>query len=226
MLFYSNILMKEYSLQSIREMKESILRPYFDMIEGELILRDIDIQKTTRQITDIEKRPEYVPQLLITQLKKTKEGARLLFYEDIYTSDKFLDGFEEFLRANCFSIGAEGFENKPKQYEQYFQTPFTLIPCDIERRTISINRQKIDFYTFRGVDFKQICKLNVIEPEIVQRKLAEIEKAGKYSIFIKEISAEDFEKKNITNEYQKLRGFEQRRGNEYNTIDHIVFKEL
>lgn len=187
-------------------------------------MRDISIERVTFEIVDLQERPAWCPHITIFQIKEIDPESKLAwtYNEVVFTSNVFLDGFEKFLRENMIATPAKGFEDTPDEYLHYFKTPFSLVPVDIERTSVNVsypgngNEPKgVSQDKFKGVDFKSSCTLKMIDPEILYNKLAEIEKAGNFSAVI--------EKRRGKN--RVVEAFEYRRGHEYQTIDHFVFKK-
>lgn len=206
-----------YSLTSIENLRGSVLREFFESSEnfqGEFTRRSIDLNKVTDKIVNLEQRPEFSPNIQIIQIREVTPILFYVFNEMIYTSNKFLDGLEEFLRANLVSVPARNFDEVPKEYKHFFNTPYSLVPIEITVPRYKNRIEKVIYGQFKGVDFDSSCTLKMVEPETLNNRLEQIEKAGNFSVVI-----------------EKTRGigdkeilfFEYRMGNEHQTVNHLVF---
>ena len=217
---------QNYSLQTIEDLKSSQLRQEFESFEGKLVMRDVSIERVTSKIVDLQERPSWCPHIMIFQIKEIDPELKLfwMYSEILFTSNVFVDGFEKFLREDMIAAPAKGFEDTPDEYLHYFKTPFSLVPVDIERTSVNVSypgngnepKEIISQDKFKGVDFRSSCTLKMINPEILFNKLTEIEKAGNFSVVIKKVCG--------GTKVESVEAFEYRRGHEYKTIDHFVFK--
>ncbi len=216
---------QSYSLQTVEDLKSSYLRQEFESFEGKLVMRDVNIERVTSEIVDLQERPAWCPHIMIFQIKEIDPESKLawMYSEIIFTSNVFLDGFEKFLRENIIAVPAKGFEDTPDEYLHYFKTPFSLVPVDIERTSVSVSYpgngkepKEISQNKFKGVDFKSSCTLRMINPEVLYNRLGEIERAGNFSVVIKKLVAG----LNV----ESVEAFEYRQGHEYKTVDHFVFR--
>lgn len=208
-------------LTIINEPKNSILRKEFETFDGEFYLREINLNKITDEIVDLENRPEYCPNIFIIQIKKLNEDQGYIFSESICTNNKFLDNFEKFIRENMVNIPSKNFDEVPKEYRHLFDTPYSLVTCDVDKTTVSISYPNGDYKSiahdkFKGVDFSTPCTLRMLKPEIIYNKLDEIEKRSNFAITIEKINPK------IKFEFMC---FEYRRGNDYKTVDHFIFRK-
>lgn len=220
-----------YSLQVIDGLVGSQLREDFELVDGRLTTRCVDIQQVTSAIVDLQERPSWCPSISIFQIKHTIPESESVWVcsEIIFTNNVFLAEFERFLRENMVEVPAKGFEDVPDEYLHYFKTPFALIPVDITKTNNIISpeggntylggtRKPINCqYKFEGVDFKSSATLRMIHPGILYNKLAEIEKVGQFKVVIKKMLKE---KTNL----ESVEAFEYRRGSENVTVNHFVFR--
>ena len=192
---------QDYSLQIMEGLNSSQLRQDFESFDGKLVMRDVNIERVTSDIVDLQERPTWCPYIMIFQIKEIDHESELVwvYSEIIFTSNVFVDGFEKFLRENMGTVPAKGFEDTPDEYLHYFNTPFALVPVDIEGMNNIVSRsggttylggtsREIDHQDkFKGVDFKSSSTLRMISPEVLYNKLAEIEKAGQFKVVIKKM---------------------------------------
>lgn len=209
-------------LTIINEPSSSILREEFESFNGKFGMRTIDLYKVTNEIVDLENRPEYCPNIHILQIKKLNEKWMYIFSERIYTNNQFLDNFEEFIRKNMVGIPAKDFDNVPEEYKHFFNTPYALVTCDINRTTLSIshpngNYKSVAHDKFKGVDFDTPGTLRMLKPEILYNKLDEIEKKSIFSVKIEKSNTENLND-------NKFICFEYRYGSEHKTVEHLVFR--
>lgn len=182
-----------YHLEPIQE-PHAQARNFFDSLEGTLITRRIDLnQVDPSRIVGLEKRPEYSPSIGIFQYKE--EGERVFIYsQQIFVSDVFLNSLEKFLRENAVDIpgGPDGRYCHPNLVH-YYDTPYTLLVCDISRfdftKSSPVSKFKVienlgSTEIFRGVDFKAGSTLRMIEPNKMEKKLREIEKDAAYMVSV------------------------------------------
>lgn len=198
----------------INNLEGSILRKDFESFKGKFATRSINLNKVTNKIVDLQERLEYTPYIGIFQLRSLGDNLFYVFDERIYTINEFLDEFEKFLRANVISVGADNFEDVPKEYKHFFVTPYTRVPVDMVRTKVSISYTSEDYKEithdqFKGVDFNSSCILKLLEPEKLHDRLEQIERAGNFSVIIK---------KSKVGKGLKVISFE------YKTVEHIVFR--
>lgn len=210
-----------YSIERIEGLSSSKLRQEFELFEGKLKGRQIDIERVTSEIKDLQERPEYCPKFRVFQYKEIEDDVAWVYSEVIFTSNRFLDSLEKFLRRKLVSIPAKGFDDAPDEYLHFFRTQFDLIPVDISRTTVSLSRSpnhriEISRDKFKGVDFASSCTLKMIEPKVIHKKLGEIERMSNFTVTIKKVQS------GTKTEFVEV--FEFRRGNEYKTVDHFVFR--
>lgn len=212
--------MEKYTLTRIAGLESSRLRTAFESYPEEFASRKIDLHKVTSEIVDLQARPEYSPEIHVFQLRRLYSDLFYVFSETIYTSNEFLDEFERFVRSNVISVGAKDFDHVPEKYTHLFETPYMLVPTDVVRTTAAVSYPNGVCITaaqdkFKGVDFNSSCTLKMLEPKVLFDKLAQIEKAGNFSVVIKKSSG--------TKDLETL-AFEYRRGNEHKTVEHLVFR--
>lgn len=84
-------------------------------------------------------------------------------------------------------------EQPPEQFRTYYDTDFTLIPCDVERIEMTKITPAGKFRViehlgttdiFRGVDMKAGLTLRMVEPSVLESKLQEIEADASYTASI------------------------------------------
>lgn len=207
-------------LTIINEPMSSLLRKEFESFNGKFSMRSIDLKKVTDKIVDLENRPEFTPNISLFQTKILNKNEYYIFSERIFTNNKFLDNFEKFIRDNMINIPAKDFDNVPKEYLHLFNTPYSLVTCDINRTTVSVSYPNGDYRSiaqdkFKGVDFDTPCTLRMLKPETLYAKLKEIEKESIFSVKIGKSDAKDRE---------EFVCFEYRNGNEHVTVEHFVFR--
>ncbi len=211
--------MEKYTFTRITGLESSKLRTEFESYTEEFAVRKIDLHKVTSEIVNLQARPEFSPEIQILQLRKLDSDLFYIFSETIYTSNEFVDEFGRFVRLNVIPIGAKDFDHVPEKYKHLFETPYAMVPIDIDRTVAAISypnglTMAATQDRFKGVDFNSSCTLKMLEPEVLFGKLAQIEKAGNFSVVIKKSSgAKDLE----------TIAFEYRKGNEHKTVEHLVF---
>jgi len=215
-------MINNFSLLQIKEQSSSLLRERFEGLEGKTTLRSVNVEYVTPEIHNLKERPAFYPNISLFQYKKINDDNAYIFSEHMQTSNEFLQGFEQFIRAHMIEIPAENFEDVPESYQHFFQTPYTLTPCNYTRVEISPVQirgkiSKIAHDTFQGIDHTIPCTLRMIAPEILFKKISKIEKIANFSATI--------EKKCCTTSLQndQLIGHEERKGNECVTTHHYVF---
>lgn len=212
--------MEKYTLTRLTDLESSQLRTEFESYTEKFAIRQIDLHKVTSEIVNLQARPEYSPEIRVLQLRRLDSDLFYIFSETIYTSNEFVDEFERFIRSNVIPIGSKDFDHVPKEYKHLFETPYAMVPIDIDRTAAAISYPNgltiaATQDRFKGVDFSSSCTLKMLEPEVLFGKLAQIEKAGNFSVVIKKSSgSKDLE----------TIAFEYRRGNEHKTVEHLVFK--
>ncbi|MBI4981090.1 hypothetical protein HZC30_06055 [Candidatus Woesearchaeota archaeon] len=212
--------MGKYALTRITGLESSQLRTEFESYTEEFAARKIDLQKVTSEIVDLQTRPEYSPEIRMFQLRRLDSDLFYVFNETIYTSNEFVDELEQFIRSKVVPVRADKFEEVPKSYKHFFETPYTIVPVDVIKTSIKISNPDGSWLTaeqdtFEKVDFSSSCTLKMLEPGILFDKLEQIEKAGNFSVVIK--------KSNGAKDLETV-AFEYRRGNEHKTIEHLVFR--
>lgn len=210
-------------LSTTPEENHCILRSEFDSLEGEISMRKIGVEKTDKDIKDLQERSEYHPHINVFQIKEVKNSNYLVFSEIIYANNPFLDQFESLLRRLTEPIQAEGFEGTPEKYKHYFGTEFTRIPG--KGREVGVlmhlpgklpkllKRQEI----IQGIDYSSSCTLKIIEPSLLYERLKGIENKGNFSATIQFFS-------NPSN--YLLKSLEHKLGNEHMTICHYVLRKV
>lgn len=202
-----------YNLTVINGLEGSVLRKEFENFEGGLAARNVSIDKITGTIADLEKRPEYTPQIRIFQLRRMDSGLFYVFDERVYTNNQFLEIFEAFLRTISISVEAVNFEDVPEQYKQYFRTDYAAIPAIvIDGEAGSNNLPQILI-----INHNEACTLKMIEPSRLYEKLEQVEKEANFWATIKKTYAQG---------HEEVISSEQRKGNKNVTIEHLIFRQL
>lgn len=109
----------------------------------------------------------------------------------------FLATLEQFIRQNVTEVSTPDMDKVPEEFLHYYNTDFTLVTCDYERITV---RQRISgagdtevlqplasATKFKGVDFKAGATLHMLEPNLLEKKLQEIEEKAAYHISIAKV---------------------------------------
>ncbi len=203
----------EYNLTVINGLECSVLRKEFENFEGELAARNVSIDRITGAIADLEKRPEYTPQIRILQLRSIDSGLFYVFDERIYTNNQFLEIFEVFLRTISIPVEAVNFEDVPEQYKQYFRTDYTAIPAI----AIAGEAGRNDIPQILSINYNESCTLKMIEPSRLYEKLEQVEKEANFWATIKKTDAQG---------YEEVISSEQRKGNKNVTIEHLIFRQI
>ena len=170
----------------------SALRRSFDSYGKEWGKRSVNLNKVYNDmIVRLGERPEFSPHISVFQIRGKGDDA-YIFSEFIHVSNEFIDGFESFLRSHVVMVRARDFEDVPQTHRHWWETPFTLVPCDIERVDSMLLdpangdvlfSESIDI--FRGVDADGKCALNMIPPDILDGRLGEIESEGNYTAVVR-----------------------------------------
>tara|TARA_Y100000310_G_scaffold124700_1_gene123377 strand:- start:5049 stop:5723 length:675 start_codon:yes stop_codon:yes gene_type:complete len=211
---------EKYKLTQYKEARSSKAREIFDALPGKYSMRSINLSKVDEgQITNLEQRPSYCPEITLFQIKKTESNHAFVFSEVIPTTNGYIAGFENYVRAHLVSVEAEDFEEVPEGALHLFETPYTLIPTDVTRHQLKLGSQVIqEIDQIKGVDFSSHCTLKMIQSEVLYDKLNETERTGNYKITIEEDT--NF---GVNESSNKMIVFESRKGNEHVTVNHLLY---
>jgi hypothetical protein len=164
------------------------LREYFDGLTGVWKEKIIDPQEVVeKDIVNIEKRPEFTPVIYIQKSKQLSESEYRVFSEKIYTNNPFIRNFKSFLRASSKEVKAEGFEETPEKYKDWYGTSLPLVPVNV-REIGAIMKEHGELpkmiahkEIITGIDFEDSLTLRMVKSQIIEERLKEIEGESNFS---------------------------------------------
>ena len=184
---------RNFKLEQYSENRASDLRQKIEGLNGKFLIRKIGLDYVTSTTVDLHLRPDYSPRITIFQIKELEDGNKLTFHEIIFTSNEFLAEFQKFLREKMEDVEPIENESPPVSHQEYFDLSGFSL--------ISSDSSRLS---------NTVIALRMIEPGSVAERLSGIEEKGVFTAVIKE-----FEGGVVALEY--------RLGNEFNTVDHILF---
>ncbi len=198
-MLYTQFISGDYALRSIAD-PLARGRNHFENVEGTLVLRRINLCRVPPDAFNLHERPEYTPLIHIFQLKRLQDNPLFQFVQfsqKYFVHNDFLATLERFLRQNVTEVSTPDMDKVPEEFLHYYNTDFALVTCDYERITAHKRISEVgdtevlqplaSATRFKGVDFKAGATLRMLEPNLLEKKLQEIEEKAAYYISIAKV---------------------------------------
>lgn len=179
-----------FKLQTVQpgERHTSRTRLLFNENYGNFSERQFDIKRPViDDVRGLYNRAEYTPYLNVIQFKGS-ENNRYFFSERIFSNNPFLNNLEKRFKRLIVGVKAVDFEKIPQEYQHFFKSPWTGIPCNMGRTTVTISngsdRVSISKDRIKGIDYRDSCTLKMVPPEPFEKILEELENKCSYFVSV------------------------------------------